>query len=167
MCLRAHCCIKFICTGIRNGLMRLNTIRKCPHMVRLDLQELRYRAAGAVLSLPATLSIFLLLSEDHILQTLEDIRSHEVAANVFNLSCQFSQCIFFVAVYIYIYTAIRSDIKTFKYISSNYALFPSRAVLFRFQKQNRPSKYPCYTFLLIIGLLTCLKSLFMISHLQF
>ena len=71
-----------------------------------------------------------------ILYTLQLLRGSECFQFVMPVS------IISAAVYIYIYMAIRSDIKTFKYISSNYALFPSRAVLFRFRKQNRPFNIP-------------------------
>ena len=34
--------MKFLCADLRFGFLRLSTIKKCPHMLRLDHRELRY-----------------------------------------------------------------------------------------------------------------------------
>ena len=40
LCLNAHCRVKFLCADLRFGLLRLSTMKKCPHMLRLDQREL-------------------------------------------------------------------------------------------------------------------------------
>ena len=40
-CFNVHCHIQFLCTDLRFGFLRLSTIKKCPHMHRLDHRELR------------------------------------------------------------------------------------------------------------------------------
>ena len=41
LCLNAHCRVKFLCADLRFGLLRLSTMKKCPHMLRSDHRELR------------------------------------------------------------------------------------------------------------------------------
>ena len=41
LCLNAHCCVKFLCTDLRLGLLRLSTMKKCPYMLRSDHRGLR------------------------------------------------------------------------------------------------------------------------------
>ena len=41
LCLNAHCHVKFLCADLRFGLLRLSTMKKCPHMLRLDHRGLR------------------------------------------------------------------------------------------------------------------------------
>ena len=41
LCLNAHCRVKFLCADLRFGLLRLSSMKKCPHMLRSDHRELR------------------------------------------------------------------------------------------------------------------------------
>ena len=41
LCLNAHCREKILCADLRFGLLRLSTMKKCPHMLRSDHRELR------------------------------------------------------------------------------------------------------------------------------
>ena len=41
LCLNAHCRVKFLCADLRFGLLRLSTMKKCPHMLRSDHRGLR------------------------------------------------------------------------------------------------------------------------------
>ena len=154
-------------------------------MVRLDHQELRYRAAGAVLSLPTTLSIFLLSSETrelsgtavwdnfksqlwlhkcpYILFLYYILCSYSVAANVFNLSCQL---VLSLSQYTFTFIWPSGLISRPSNISVPTTL-SFRLELYYSAFENKTDLSISLLYLLTIVLLTCVKSLFMISRLQF